>query len=347
MTRPTTAAYLAAPPLALAILVLVLVGSGAKAHHNTTPEPHNQIPTNAELNDDAVPEWARPALRHAATTCPPITAPLLAAQIHIESAWNPHAHNPTSHATGLAQFIPTTWAAWGTDGNGDNHADPHNPDDAITSQAAYLCHLHTHITTQPHLHGDPIDLTLAAYNAGPATVDKYHGIPPFPETTTYITKIRTLATTTYTRTPPPTTNAQHVINKAAEHVNRTMYAWGGGTLHGPSQGTATDHNTTGFDCSSLIRYAYYQGTHHHITLPRTAQEQYNTTKSNPITLNNLQPGDLLFWANQGHIYHVALYIGNNRMIEAPQSGHTITETTIRTTHNYAGATRILNNNHNP
>ena len=42
-------------------------------------------------------------------------------------------------AVGPMQFIPSTWALWGTDGNGDGIADPQNIDDASLSAARYLC----------------------------------------------------------------------------------------------------------------------------------------------------------------------------------------------------------------
>jgi membrane-bound lytic murein transglycosylase B len=42
-------------------------------------------------------------------------------------------------AVGPMQFIPSTWAEWGTDGSGDGVADPQNIDDAALSAARYLC----------------------------------------------------------------------------------------------------------------------------------------------------------------------------------------------------------------
>lgn len=341
MTGPRATAALTAPITAVMVIALILVVTGGGAHQaraNTT-----RVPGNTELNEHAVPDWARQPLRDAAKTCPAIPAPILAAQIEAESNWNSNAYNQASQATGLAQFIPTTWAAWGHDANHDGRADPRNPTDAIHSQAAYVCHLLDLVKTQPGLTGELIDLTLASYNAGPARVRQHRGIPPFPETITYVTKIRQLANTKYAK-PPPTgpvaDQIQAVIRAAAAHVGTTRYAWGGGTLNGPSPGTGPDTGITGFDCSSLVRYAYYQGTNHRITLPRTSQEQYNATKTHPVAVPDLQPGDLLFWG-KARIHHVALYIGNGRMIEAPQSGQPIVETSIRTTGDYVGATRPI------
>jgi cell wall-associated NlpC family hydrolase len=99
----------------------------------------------------------------------------------------------------------------------------------------------------------------------------------------------------------------------------------------------------GFDCSSLVRYAYYQGTNGKITLPRVAAAQYDATKANTVPVDQLQPGDLLFWGSSpATIHHVALYVGGGKMLEAPQSGSKIHETVARTKGgDYLGATRIL------
>ena len=43
------------------------------------------------------------------------------------------------HAVGPMQFLPSTWATWGTDGDADGSADPQDLDDAAASAAAYLC----------------------------------------------------------------------------------------------------------------------------------------------------------------------------------------------------------------
>jgi cell wall-associated NlpC family hydrolase len=322
-----------APFLMLIIIIVVLFGGGVDAGQSIS------LTGGRALKQLAVPAWAYDPLIAAATFCPEITAPLLAAQLETESDWDPNAHNDESQADGLAQFIPTTWQAWGQDGDRDGKADPRNPADAIRSQAAYMCHLVGIVKQHPELVDDLIDLALAAYNAGPGRVLEYKGIPPFLETTNYIHKIRQLAATKYAEITE--TGGTSAAVDAARRWIGTIYAWGGGSLNGPSAGMAPDAGVVGFDCSGLVRYAVYQGSNRTLTLPRTSQAQYNATKNNPVPVDQLQPGDLLFWGGASSVHHVAIYSGNGQMIEAPQSGHTIHETPIRTGSDYLGATRIL------
>jgi cell wall-associated NlpC family hydrolase len=126
-------------------------------------------------------------------------------------------------------------------------------------------------------------------------------------------------------TLPPGTPAQVVtaINAARTRLG-DPYVWG---ATGPST----------FDCSGLTDWAYAQAGVH---LPRTAAEQW-TTGPHP-TLDQLQPGDLLFWATDvadpATIHHVALYIGGGYMIEAPHTGAVVHVTAVYLD-GYIGATR--------
>lgn len=111
------------------------------------------------------------------------------------------------------------------------------------------------------------------------------------------------------------------------------YAWGGGGANGPGQGTtdhggpadaAGDYKKIGFDCSGLSQY--FQKQLYGIDIPRTSQAQFGAgwATSNP------QPGDLFFPSSAGRPPgHVAVYIGNNQVVEAPSSGQTVKISPVR------------------
>jgi murein DD-endopeptidase MepM/ murein hydrolase activator NlpD len=182
--RWLAAVALAGPVLLVVLLVLLLAGGAASQAAAGVGAP-------GMLRPGAVPAEYEPLVLRAAGTCPGITAPLLAAQLHAESGWNPRAVSPAG-AQGLAQFLPTTWAAEGVDGDGDGTRDPFSPADAIASQAAYLCTLLAAVTADPALAGDRLELALASYNAGLGAVRRHGGIPPYRETQDYVRRIRAL-----------------------------------------------------------------------------------------------------------------------------------------------------------
>jgi cell wall-associated NlpC family hydrolase len=129
-----------------------------------------------------------------------------------------------------------------------------------------------------------------------------------------------------------TGSAAKVIDHALDMLG-TVYAWGGGSTAGPSRGIRDggvadrygDFRKTGFDCSGLMLYAFAKGAG--IKLPRYSGNQYNAGKKVP--LSQMKPGDMLFWSNGKRIHHVALYIGNDQMIEAPESGGRVRVTAVR------------------
>jgi hypothetical protein len=122
-----------------------------------------------------VPARFRPPLLRAATHWN-VSAALLAAQLMAESNFNPFASSPAG-ALGIAQFIPSTAAAYGL-------TDPFDPVAAIDAQA----HLMSDLIRQL---GSP-QLALAAYNAGPAPVEACGCVPAIPETTAYVSRILAL-----------------------------------------------------------------------------------------------------------------------------------------------------------
>jgi cell wall-associated NlpC family hydrolase len=76
----------------------------------------------------------------------------------------------------------------------------------------------------------------------------------------------------------------------------------------------------GFDCSGLVFFIHHELG---ITVPRTAAEQYSA--STPVNVQNLEPGDLLFFrtTSRKRVTHVGIYAGGGRFIHAPQTGRDI------------------------
>jgi soluble lytic murein transglycosylase-like protein len=99
---------------------------------------------------------------------------LLASLVKAESGGNPRATSRAG-ARGLMQLMPGTARQLGV-------ADSFAPDQNVRGGTAYLDSL----LTRYH---DNIALALAAYNAGPEAVDRYHGIPPYHETRVYVARV--------------------------------------------------------------------------------------------------------------------------------------------------------------
>ncbi|MCW2578474.1 MAG: Cell wall-associated hydrolase, NlpC family [Blastococcus sp.] len=125
---------------------------------------------------------------------------------------------------------------------------------------------------------------------------------------------------------------------AAAMVYRgTPYAWGGGGTRGPGPGQDPDVGVIGFDCSGLTQYAYARAG---ISIQRNSRAQYAGLPK--VSSDDLRPGDLVFWANDPSdpdtIRHVAIYLGGNEILEAPQSGDVVKVSDMRWK-GYIGAAR--------
>lgn len=104
---------------------------------------------------------------------------------------------------------------------------------------------------------------------------------------------------------------QRAVQLAQQFANMNIpYVWGGST-------------PAGFDCSGLTSYVYGQlGIN--IGRNTVAQEGHVTPKA----VSQAEPGDLLFWGGHGSTYHVAIYIGNNQYVAAPEPGQNVQVQTI-------------------
>lgn len=109
------------------------------------------------------------------------------------------------------------------------------------------------------------------------------------------------------------------------------YVWGGGNANGPTRGLNDgglaaahgDHKKVGFDCSGLVLYAFAGAG---ISLAHYTGYQYNAGKH--VSPSEMQRGDLIFYGPGGS-QHVAIYLGNGQMIEAPNSGSVVSVVPVR------------------
>lgn len=111
-----------------------------------------------------------------------------------------------------------------------------------------------------------------------------------------------------------------LIAEAKKHQG-VPYRWGG-------------TSPSGFDCSGFVQYVYRSVG---INLPRVTYTQQNMGV--PVSLNQLQPGDLIFRGNPSH--HVGIYIGNNQYIHAPYTGTVVRIETFNPA-KFTFARRIIN-----
>ena len=94
---------------------------------------------SSEVSVSGIPKSYLALYQAAATTCPGLPWPVLAAIGQVESGHGSNTGPSSAGAMGPMQFLPSTFAAYAVDGNGDGAADIWNPADAIYSAANYLC----------------------------------------------------------------------------------------------------------------------------------------------------------------------------------------------------------------
>jgi hypothetical protein len=138
------------------------------------PEPEAAVmPSPVTIMTAPTKEEMHEMLAHAGAAHH-IDEDLLASVVRAESGGRVRAISRTG-ARGLMQLMPSTASAMGVD-------DAFEPEQNVAGGTAYLDAL----LTRYH---DNVALALAAYNAGPGAVDKYHGIPPYRETREYVARV--------------------------------------------------------------------------------------------------------------------------------------------------------------
>ena len=127
---------------------------------------------------------------------------------------------------------------------------------------------------------------------------------------------------------------EYVIQRAMSQIG-VPYSWGGGNAAGKSVGIDSGSNTVGFDCSGITLYAF-AGVG--IKLDHYSGSQYNAGRKIPSA--EARRGDLLFWGPNAS-QHVALYLGDGQMLEAPYTGSTVKISPVRTSGMTPYATRLI------
>lgn len=136
-----------------------------------------------------------------------------------------------------------------------------------------------------------------------------------------------------------------VVERALLYIG-TNYAWAGGNADGPTTGVCAAGNAqldchyVGFDCSGLALYAWAP----YLSMAHFAATQYLSGSVHPAP-DALLPGDLVFWSSDGTaagIHHVAIYVGDGNVVQAPDSGDIVRITPLgAVSSGYFGATRPL------
>ncbi|WP_416529858.1 C40 family peptidase [Streptomyces coelicoflavus] len=129
------------------------------------------------------------------------------------------------------------------------------------------------------------------------------------------------STSTSTSTSTATGSAAAVVSFVQAQVGKAYVS--GAT--GPSA----------YDCSGLVQAAFKQVG---ISLPRVSQAQ--STAGTQVGLDNLQPGDILYWGGAGSAYHVGVYVGGGMFVGAQNSSTGVVERPL----SYdppSGAVRVL------
>lgn len=139
-----------------------------------TMNPTGEIPTSQNISTGSLTKADLDQLLSRAGETHNLDMDLLASVVKAESGGNAHARSRAG-AQGLMQLMPGTAAELGV-------RDSYRPDQNVNGGSAYLDAL----LTRYH---ENLSLALAAYNAGPAAVDRYHGIPPYRETRLYVARV--------------------------------------------------------------------------------------------------------------------------------------------------------------
>lgn len=127
---------------------------------------------------------------------------------------------------------------------------------------------------------------------------------------------------------------EYVIKRGMSQMG-VPYSWGGGNASGPSRGIDSGAGTVGFDCSGLMLYMF-AGVG--IKLDHYSGSQYNAGRKVPSS--QMRRGDMIFYGPNAS-QHVAMYLGDGQMLEAPYTGSVVKISPVRTSGMTPYVTRMI------
>jgi cell wall-associated NlpC family hydrolase len=322
---------------------------------------------------------------------------VLAAINKVETDFGRNLGPSSAGAVGWMQFMPSTWARWGIDANGDGVADPNNPTDAIFSAARYLvgcggqfdiaravyCYNHASwyvsevlglaslyaqgagatgaVLSAHRLHAQissarsRVAKSRAQLRTARAQAEKLaraerrflhtaktarllsdqlearkHAVLLSIRRQTADSRVSRLrknldaATNELGRYRDEAAGTSFSTNSPALVSSNLFSVGSGSAAYGGVATIALQYlgipyvwggaSPSGFDCSGLVQYVFAQvGIH----LPHYTVAQWNYPGAVPVSKNQLQPGDLVFFNG---LDHVGIYIGYGDFIDAPHTG---------------------------
>ncbi len=303
------------------VLLVAVLAAGAGAGVTSLLGGGDAIPSVTATDD--IPPAMLTLYQEAATTCPGLPWTVLAAIGTVESdngqSTLPGVHSGANSAgaEGPMQFEPATFAAYDepVPPGGAKPPSPYDAVDAVYAAARDLC-------ANGATDGTNLSAAIFDYN----------------HSDTYVSEVLDLANSygqNEAQTVAAGTAGGIAVDWALAQVG-TPYLWGGET---PG---------VGFDCSGLVQAAYEAAG---ITLPRTAQAQYDAT-SKLAPDDPLEPGDLVFFGGEpSNVEHVGIYVGMGGgravMVDAPYTGVDVRVESFPTTvgaswgtDTYLGATTV-------
>lgn len=180
------------------------------------------------------------------------------------------------------------YGGFGVDGDGDGLADPWNLQDAVFSAANYL--------------------SRSGYRPGNEESIK-NALHSYNQDWSYVSEVLARGSMFAGNFANGEVggNRQTIINAGMTWVGNSRYVLGGGR-------TDRDINNYICDCSSFVRWAYYQGGYD-FGKPSNTNTQTIKKHGRAVSLNQAQPGDLIFWDTTGYKdSHVGIYIGSGKWI---------------------------------